>query len=52
VYENTSFFEGVQQQKNLPENSGNALSDALQMSNIQNFAADDAKKPTALCALV
>jgi hypothetical protein len=31
----------------LPENPGNALSDALQMSRFQNFAADAAKKKTA-----
>jgi len=43
VYENTLFFEGVQQQ-NPPKTPGNALSDALQTTRFQNFAVGAAKK--------
>ena len=42
--QNTPFFEGVQQQKNQPQNPGNVLSDALLISRFQNFAAGAAKK--------
>ena len=48
----TSLLEWVEQPKNWPPNwpkkTGNALSDALLMSSFQNFAADAAKKKSAL----
>ena len=47
------FLKGVKQSNMLPENPGNALSDALLMSRFQNFAADAAKKfKTALRAVL
>jgi len=42
------FLEGDEQPKISPKKPGNALSDALLMSRFQNFAADAARKETAL----
>jgi len=42
------FLEGVEQPKISPKTPGNAFSDALLLSRFQNFAADAAKKKTAL----
>ena len=38
------FFEGVQQPKKSPKKIGNAVSDALLMSRVENFAAGIAQK--------
>jgi len=45
------FLEGVDQPTISPKKTENALSDALLMSHFQNFAADAAKKKTALRAV-
>jgi len=45
------FLERVEQPKTSPKKPGNALSDALLMLCLQNFAADAAEKKTALRAV-
>jgi len=46
------FLEGVEQPKISAKKPGNALCDALLMSHFQKFAADAAKRKTALRAVL
>jgi len=49
VYKDTSFFEGVQQQKKSPNKPGNAFPNAILSSRFQKFAAGAAKTNRAAC---